>query len=98
MPRPVLRLRQQVRRGKFRLGRLIGQHQHLARSRQQINRHVAEQQPLGGDHVGVARAKNLLHAPDGGRAISHRGNRLRAAGTINLCGPRQPRRIQQRRD
>ena len=92
----VLGLRQHVGGGKFRIGRLVGQHEHFARTGQQINRDMADKQPLGGDDVGIARPENLLHTANRLRAAGQRGNRLRAADAVNLRRARRPRREEQR--
>ena len=92
----VFRLCQQVGGDEFRVRRLISKHEQLARAGQQINGDVADEQPLGGDDVGVAGAENLLHAPNRLGAVSQRGNRLRAADAVNLRCPRHARREKQR--
>ena len=60
----VFGLRQQIGGNEFRVRRVVRQHEQFARAGQQINRDMAEQQPFGGDDVGVARTENFLHAPN----------------------------------
>ena len=89
----MLGLRQQIGGDELCRRRVVRQHQHFARAGQKINRHVAKQKPFRRHHVGVARAKNLLHMPNGRRPISHRRDCLCAARAINLRRARRPRRV-----
>ena len=88
----MLRLRQQVGGDEAGIGRIIGEHEHFAGAGKQVDGDVAEEQALGGHHVGVAGTKDFLDVPDGRRAVCHRGNRLRATHTIDLCGAGGARR------
>jgi hypothetical protein len=86
-PEPCSACASNVGGGEFRVRRFVRQHEQFAGPGQQINRDVADEQALGGDDVGVARAENFLHAADRLRAVSHRRNRLRAADAVNLRRP-----------
>ena len=97
MPGAVLGLGQHIRRDELRVGRVVRQHQQFAGAGEQVNGHVADHQPFGGDDVGIAGAEDLLHAPDRGRAVSHRRDGLGAADTIDLRRARRARRKQERR-
>ena len=91
----VLGLRQKVGGDKLRLGRVVGEHEHLAGAGQQVNCHLPEQQPFRRHHVSVAGTKNFLHAPNRRRPVGHCRHCLRPAGPVNLRCASCPRRVQQ---
>ena len=64
---------------------LVGDHQHLRRPGDGIDADRAEHLPLGGGHVGVARADDLGHRRDRLGAVGERGHGLRAADAIDLA-------------
>ena len=72
----MFRLGQQIRGHLVRLGRVVGDHQHLARSRQGIDAHLAVHRLLGQGHVDVARSADHIHFVDAFGAVGHGGDRL----------------------
>ena len=54
----------------------VGQHQDLARPGDHVDVDRAEDEPLGGRHVGVARAADLVDRRDGGGPVGQRRHRL----------------------
>ena len=87
----VLRLGQHIGSNKRRVRGVVGKDKELARTRQQVYRHVAHYQPFGGNDICVARTKNLLRAANGIRAIGHCSNCLRSTDAINLGRASSPR-------
>jgi hypothetical protein len=77
--RPVLRLRQEVERDEFRIGRCVGDDEALARPRREVDRHVGSDRPLGCRHPGVARADDPADARNAACAVGERGDRLGTA-------------------
>ncbi len=63
---------------------LVGEDQHLRRARDHVDADLAEHQPLGRRHIGVAGPDDLGDRRDGRRAIGERRHRLRAADAIDL--------------
>ena len=80
----VLGLGEEIRGDPLRIGRRVGDHHDLARPRDHVDAHVAEHPALGQRHVDVARPHDLVHAPDGLRAVGQRGHRLGAADPVGL--------------
>ena len=79
--------------GRIRLG--VGDHQHLAGTGEQVDSDPAEDLALGLDDIGVAGAEDLGHGTDRPGAVGQRGDRLRSADTVNLCGPAEIERREQ---
>ena len=79
--RPVLGLSEQVGRAHLAVHAVVGDHQRLGRSREQVDADAAEQLPLGLRDIGVAGADDLVHARNRTRAVGHGRNRMRAADT-----------------
>ena len=82
--RVVLGLRHEVDRDERRLGRLVGEHQDLARAREHVDTDVAHDQLLRRGDVGVARTGDLVDARDAARPVRERGDGLRAAHLVYL--------------
>ena len=80
----MLGLRQQVGGDPVGMTGAVGQDQHLRRPGDHVDADRAEHQPLGGRHIGVARADDLRHRLDRLGAVGERRHRLRAADAINL--------------
>ena len=59
------RERQQIGGDELRVGRVVGEHEHLTGAGQKVNRDVPDEQALGSDDVGVAGAEDLLHRANG---------------------------------
>ena len=57
----------------------VGQHQNLAGAGNHVDAYRAKHAPLGGRHVGVARAGDFVHRRQGLGAIRQRGHGLRTA-------------------
>ena len=91
MSGPVFRLSQKIGCHKARVGRVIRQNQHFARPWKQIHGNQTKEEPLGSHHIGVARAKHLLHPGNRACAVSHRCNGLSAAHPVNLRRAGRPR-------
>ena len=78
--RAVLGLAQQVCRHKGRHAAGIGQHFHLAGACRHVDGHTGQgSQLLGGGHIGIARAENLIHLRHRGGAVGHGGDGLSPA-------------------
>ena len=92
----VLGLREQIARDPRGVRAGIGEDQNFARSRQQVDRDLPEDLPLGLHDIRISWPENLLHRRDRGRAISQRRDRLRAADLIDLRGPAVREREKQR--
>ena len=75
----MLELRQQVGGCEFRVGRFVGDDQHLARAGDHIDVHAAEELLFRLGDVDVARADDLIDARQRLGAVCERGDRLRAA-------------------
>ena len=82
----VFRLREKVGGDVGRLRRIIGEHEHLAWSRQQVDRDIPEEEALGRDDVGIARTEDFLHRLDHHGAERHGGDGLGTAHPIDLGG------------
>ena len=78
----MLRLREHVRRRELRVGRPVGDDQHLARPGDLIDVGLAVAEPLGGRDVDVPRPDDLVDARHRLGAVSQGGNRLRAADAV----------------
>src|SRR5439155_89932 len=74
----VLGLGDQVRRDEPHLGGLIGDDQHLCRTRQHVDSDVPRDLPLRFGDEPIARTHDLVDARNRGRPVSERGDRLRA--------------------
>ena len=88
MARTVFGLGEQVGCNEAGVGGVVGQHQGFTGPRQEVDRHVPEEEAFGRDDVGVAGTKNLVDRPDGLGAMHHRGDGLRAADPMDLGGTR----------
>ena len=86
----VLRLRQEVGGDPGGVVVPIGDDQDFRRARDHIDSDPAEDAPLGGGDIGVARPDDLVDSLDRSGSISERRHRLRAADPVNLVDPDQP--------
>ena len=78
---------------------LVGEDQHLGGPGDHVDADLAEHQPLGGRHIGVAGADDLGDRLDGLGAVGERRHRLRAADAIDLVDAGELRgREHQRRE
>ena len=93
----VLGLAEQVHRHPVRRRRAVGQHEDFARAGNHVDAHLPEHVLFGAGHVGVARAGDLVHARHAGRAVSERGNGLRAANGESAAHARHVRGGQHQR-
>ena len=94
---PVLGLPEQVSRDQLGVGVLVGDHEDLGRSGQQVDPDATEQLALGLGHVRVARADDHV---DGGQPLDterHRRQRLDAAEAEDLVGAAGRHRMKHRR-
>ena len=62
----------------------IGQDQHLRRTGDHVDAHLAEHQTLGGRDIGVAGPDDLGDRRNGCSTVGERGNRLGAANAVDL--------------
>ena len=93
----VLGLRQKVGRDPIRMAAAVGEDQYLRGTRDHIDADLAEHQPLGRRHVGVAGTDDFGNRGDGCGAVGERGHCLRAADTIDFVDAGQLRRRQHQR-
>ena len=84
----VLGLRNQVGGDPFGMRAVVGNHQHLARSRHLVDIGDAVNHPLGGLHVRVAGPDDLVHRLDGLRAVRERRDRMRSADAVEFVDSR----------
>ena len=87
----VLGLTQKVGGDPCGVTAAVGQHQDLAGAGDHVDAHLAEDLPLGGGDVDVARADDLIDGRDGLGAVGQRSHGLCAAGLEDLrhaCGGR----------
>ena len=82
--RVVLGLRHEVDRDERGHRGLVGEHEDLGGAGEHVDAHVAHDELLGGGHVRVAGADDLVDARDGLGAVRERGDRLRAADLVDL--------------
>ena len=75
----------------------IGNHQDLGGAGDHVDAHLAEDAALGGGHVGVAGAGDLVDRGNGVGAIGQRRHGLRAADAIDLVHAGNPRRQKHQR-
>ena len=83
---PVLGLAQQVGRAQLTVHRLVGDHQRLGGTREEIDAHPAEELALGLRDEHVARADEHVDRIDGLGAERHSAHRLHPAETADLVG------------
>ena len=79
-------LRQQVRGDEPRVRGIVGDHQHLGRTRRQIDGRagrIRRDDLLGGRHPGVAGAEDLVHLAHAVGAEGQRGDGLRPAHLVD---------------
>ena len=89
----VLGLTQQVGGHPGGVTAAVGQHQDLAGAGDHVDAHLAEDLPLGGGDIDVARADDLIHGRDGLGAVGQRSHGLCAACLEDLRSRlRWPRR------
>ena len=93
----VLGLAEQVHRHPVRRRRAVGQHEDFAGAGNHVDAHLPEHVLFGAGHVGVAGAGDLVHARHAGRAVSERGNGLRAANGESAAHARHVRGGQHQR-
>ena len=97
--RPVLGLRQQVGGDEYRVRAGIGDHQHFGRAGRHVDRgaiRIGRHLQLRLGDPGIAGAEQLVAFRHAGRAVSHGGDRLRAAQLEHAVHTGEPRRIQHR--
>ena len=87
----MLGLRHEICRHDARVCCSIGNHADLGGTGDHIDAHVARHGPLGGGHVGVAGAHDLVDRGDGGGSIGRRGDGLRASDGVDLVHARHGR-------
>ena len=80
----VLGLGHEVGGHDGRVGGLVGEHADLGRAGDHVDADVAGHVALGGRHVGVARAHDLVAGRDGLGAVGDRGDGLGAADGVDL--------------
>jgi len=97
VPRTVLELSQQIGGNQPCVRRVIRQHQQFTRTGQEINRGMADNEPLGSHNVGIAGTEDFLNLSNRGGAVRHCRNGLRAANPVNLRGARSACRKQETR-
>ena len=98
--RIVLGLAEQVAGDEFRVGTLIGDDHHLARSRRQVDRGPARQSGnigFGRSDIGIAGPENLVSPRQAPRTGRQGRNRLGPADRIDLVNPENAGRRQERR-
>ncbi len=88
----MLRLGEEIRGNEGRICILFGDDQDLARTRQHIDPHLAENHPLGQGDVDVAGADDLIDPGDGFRPPGKGGNSLGAPYFEDPIHPREASR------
>ena len=89
--RVVLGLSHEVGCHHHGVGRGVGQHADLRGAGHHVDAHVARDVALGGRHVGVAGADNLVARGDGLGAVGHGADGLGAADGVDLVDAGQGR-------
>ena len=95
--RAVLGLAQQIGGADFAVDAVVGDHQRLGRSREQVDADAAEQLALGLRHIGVAGTDDHVDRRDGLGAERHRRHGLHAAEHVDLVGAAEVHRRDDRR-
>ena len=85
----VLGLRKQVHRDPVGIGGAVADHQDFRGAGDHVDADHAEYAALGGGHVGVAGADDLVHRRNTLRSIGERADRLRAADAEHPVHSRQ---------
>ena len=80
----VLGLRQEIRRDKARIGRVIGQDENFARARDGVDADVAEDLPLGFGDKTISRTDDLVDGLDRFRSVRQRRDRLSSTHLVDL--------------
>ena len=84
----MLGLAQQVGSHPGGVALAVGQHQNLAGPGDHVDAHLAVDLPLGGGHIDVAGADDLIHSGDALGAVGESRHSLGAAGLEDLGHPR----------
>ncbi len=82
--RIVLGLRHQIDRDEVRDGSIIGEHEHLARTREHVDPALSHHELLGCGHIRVARADDLVHTLDRVGPVGESGDGLCAPDLVDL--------------
>jgi hypothetical protein len=85
----VLGLREKVGGDRLRVAGFVGEDEDLARARELVDAHGAEDLPFRLVHVGVPGADDFVDGGHGLRAVGHGGDRLRAADAEDAVGSRE---------
>ena len=80
----MLGLRQEIGGNPVGIAGAVGDHEHFRRTGDHVDADLAEHQPLCRGDIGIAGADDLCDRRDGRGAPGQRGDRLRAADTIDL--------------
>jgi len=80
----MLGLPQQIDHNHFHVRRVIGNHQNLGRTSEEIDPHLAIQLTLGFGHIGIARANDHRAVIDGFRPQGHGGHSLHTTHAVDF--------------
>ena len=94
--RAVFGLGEQVGGDPFGVAGAVGEDEDFARAGELVDGDGAEHLAFGLDDVGVAGAEDFDHGRDGLRAVGERGDGLRAADLVDLGGPGEFERAEER--
>ncbi len=95
--RTVLGLAEQIGGHDGRIGRLVGDHRDLRRAGEEIDRHLAEQLPLGFGDEGVPGTDEHVDRALAEQPERHRGERLDAAEHVDAVRTGQVSAVEHRR-
>ena len=93
----MLGLGQQIGSDPVGMAGLVGEDQHLGGPGDHVDADLAEDEPLGGRHIGVAGPDDLGDRRDGRGAVGERRHRLGAADAVDLVDAGKLRRRQHQR-